>query len=476
MERSTLSLLFVCIFIIAFCAFVAPTMKRIQIEAYEDKQQTTDVTATASQDKPSGVLPNPQVLESKRQSLIENMIRNLYFLCVYPGMASSLQNDVSNLYKSVLSALKMQLGSFDVLCQDVDIKSPSSTAIEAKLKDSCNKFYIDLFSQEEDTMYPGYDTAFTELLTTTTHKDNSRFNLDANIYQITKNLYSPEYVKYTFDTNSGLIRMNFYNDKGVSIPTYLVLALPFAVEYEQLGIFNIVFDVNPAFNIFNSYNSTQDNTQKSVYLSPVPTLDSKKNFLNYLDQNFALQNIANVIDTTPRFRQMRVYYTNLIKPSTQTRRFHNMTVALNKKSAGTLSISYNGDKTSLVNTTIIGFANNKLDITVDTTQYTDLVADINSVLASDSTSDFDLFVTLSFNILTVILMYKRNIYEHHVIFKRTVLLNPNASTPYMKVFAFDPELDSATNYVNGHNGTFKVMTYVPNFLSLSQSLGYNFRI
>lgn len=479
MEAGTTTIIVVCIVLIFLCALVSPLVHRQDRKTIENFAEGSipnlfDVNQEETFAATSANLPNPKVLESNRQSLIEHMIRNLYFLCTYPQMQTSLQNDVKNLYDSTRENLKMQMGSFDVLCQNTEVKTPD---LESKLKDSCNKYYIDLFAQKESSMYPGFDSNYTDLLSASTHPDNSIYQVDTNLYQITKNTYAPRFIKYTYDTKYGMIRANFYTDQGTTVPTYFILALPFAVEFEQLGIFNVVYDIDTQFNIFSYYNTAEDNTQRAMYLTPVITEDSNKNKLNYLEMNYALQNVASIIDGTPRLKQMRVFYSDLLKQGVHSNEFNTLTVSLNPQSAGSYAISYAGNKTSNVTSTVINFSDKTLSLNIDNTKYDEtFLKEINAALKKPDTTDFNLFIVMSFNVLTVMLMYKQNIYDHHLVYKRTPLVQSDMQTPYMKVFAFDPLMTSPSSYVNGHNNTFQIMQFAPNMLRLSQTLGYNFKI
>ena len=414
MKAGALTTIVTCVILLLLCAIIAPMLQHPNnktsrvIEKFADSQVQEEAETFAG----NAQLPNPAVLESRRQTLIEHMVRNLYFLGTYDGSTAMSKNDVKNLYDGVKDKLRVQLGSFDVLCQNLEVKN---LVFEEKLKDSCDKFYIDMFAHREEYLYPGFDTETTDLISSATHRDNSMFSLDANTYQLTKNSYTPQHVQYTYDTNFNLIRANFYTDKGTTIPSYFVLACPFAIEYEQLGIFNVIFDVNSSFNIMNYYNTAEDNTQRALYLSPTVSMDEQKNKLNYLEMNYAPQNVASIIDTTPRFKQMRLFYADLLKQGVQTTDFHNMTIGLTPKSDGSFGANYSGSKTTFVNSVSVNFNKKVLSIMVDNTKYDEFLKEVNAALAKDDTTDFNLFVVLSMNTLHVYLMYKKNIYEHHLI-------------------------------------------------------------
>lgn len=438
------------------------------MEHYVDDVQESGVV----EEETSSSLPDPKVMKSERQSILELIVRNLYFLCTSPNTPATEKNDIDNLFKAVSNNFKMQMSSFDVLCQNVDV---NNNEIKQRLQDSCDKYYLDLFAQREQALYPGFDTAFSEILNASTYPDNSIFLLDNNQYQFIKNYYSPRFIKYTYDTNHDLIRASFYNEHGKTIPTYFVLANTFAVEFEQLGIFNVISDVDPKFNIMNYYNSDEDNSQRALYLAPTIGADEQSHKLNYLEMNYSLPNVATMLDSNPRYKQMKVFYVDFVKQGINTTDGHTMTIAISQTSSGSIAMSYNGNKTSFVNTSSISYNNKQLSIVVDTTKYDEFLTEINNTLQAETTKSFDLFVICALNTIQVVLFYKKDSFDHHVIVKRTPLVQANGQK-HMKVFAFDPDLSNPSNYVHGHNKTFQVLQFIPNVLRLSQSLGYSFRI
>lgn len=377
-----------------------------------------------------------------------------------------------SLYDGVKDQFHMQMSSFDILCQSIQV---SNQKMKAKLTDSCNKYFIDLFSQRERSLYPSFDATYTEVMDVAMHKDNSVILVDNNSYQITKNFYSPRYIKYTYDTANALVRANFYNNEGVTRPTYFVLSMPFAIEYEQFGIFNIIHDVNPKFNIMNHYNSDSDNTDRALYLSPTPTKDENNNVMNYLEKNYALAQVATTLDTATQYNQWKVFYADHYKQGVNTKEYHATTIMLTPTSNGSLSMMYSGNQTSFINTTAISFKENQLTLAIDSTSYAAFLEEINSTIQAETTKDFHLYIILSFNVVSVVLMYKKSSHEHHLLMKRTNLLQSDGRTANMKVFAFDKYLEAPTGYVHGHNKTFQIMQNVPNLLRMSQTLGYSFR-
>lgn len=475
MEVGAWTTVVTCVAILVFCAVCAPVVHSNQYHPMKAEHYYEDVIMQEERGelKNIALLPNPAVMESRRQSLIEHIIKNVFFLCMSPNTPLALQNDILNLYTAVKPKLKVQMSLFDVLCQSVKVNSEE---MQSRLTDSCDKFFIDLFAQKEQSLYPGFDTEYSDLVDSSTHADNSIILVDANQYQITKNTYTPKYIKYNFDSNYGLLRANFYNNGNTTIPTYFVLSHPFAIEFEQLGIFNIICDVNNTFNIMNYYNTEKDTSQLALYLAPTIAADAENNKLNYLEMNYALQNVSSIIDTTARYKQIKLFYLDFEKQGVNTSEFHNLTVGLSPKSIGTFAASYSGNATNFVTSTTVNFADKTLSVLVDNTRYDAFLQEVNDTLQASTTSEFHLFVNLHMNVLSVYLMYKKNIYDHHLIIKRTPLVQTDMTTPYVKVFAFDPDMGATTNYVNGHNNTFNIMPFVPNFLRLSQTLGYNFKI
>lgn len=475
-----------CIAVILFCAVLTPALHRLSIasalERFENNinippaasppQSNNANTIPSNKSMQSASMPDPNVFDSRRNTLIKSMIMNLFFYCSYPNMQATTKNDIASLYDGVKDQFHMQMSSFDILCQSIEVSSP---AMKSKLNDACNKYFIDLFSHRERSLYPSFDATYTEVMDAAMHKDNSVFLVDSNSYSITKNFYSPRYVKYTYDTNNSLVRVNFYNNQGISRPTYFILSMPFAIEYEQFGIFNIIYDVNSDFNIMNHYSSDSDNTDRALYLSPTPNKDENNNMLNYLENNYALSQVATTLDTATQYNQMKLFYADHFKQGVNTKEYHALTIMLTPSSKGSLSMTYSGNQTSFVNATAVSFRDRELSITVDATSYSKFLADVNSTLAADSTKDFHLFLTMSFNIITIVLMYKKSSHEHHVLVKRTKLLLTDEKTASMRVFAFDKHLASPTGYVHGHNKTFDVTQKVPSMLRLSQTLGYSFR-
>jgi len=472
MEQTNKSVLVICVILICVCAFLAPLVHRYMHVVNSTEHYIDDVQDNNVIEEETASLPDPKVMKSARQTILELIVRNLYFLCTHPNTPATEKNDIDNLYKSVSNNFKMLMSSFDVLCQNVNVNNDE---IKQRLQDSCDKYYLDLFAQREQALYPGFDTAFSEILNASTYPDNSVFLLDNNQYQFTKNYYSPRFVKYTYDTNHGLIRVSFYNDHGKTIPTYFVLANPFALEFEQLGIFNVISDIDPKFNIMNYYNSDDDNSERAMYLAPTTGNDEHNNKLNYLEMNYSLPNVAAMLDSNPRHKQMKVFYVDFLKQGINTADGHSITIALSQNSAGSIAMSYSGNKTSFVNTSSITFNNKELGIIVDTTKYDDFLSEINKTLQADTTKTFDLFVICALNTIQVVLFYKKDSFDHHVLIKRTNLIQADGKK-HMKVFTFDPNLENPSSYVHGHNKTFKVLQFIPNMLRLSQSLGYSFRI
>jgi hypothetical protein len=489
MKKENYIIITVCVILLLLCAIFAQYVHLVKKETYEDPiiKNTTDTntsavaanTADPASDNTQPVvedealIADARVLKSNRQTLLESVVSNLFFYGTYPELDPTLQNDIFKLYDAMNEAFKMYMSSFDVLCQNVEVRNDN---IKRRLADSCDKYLLDLFAQKETSLYPGFDTSFSDVMNSATYPDNSLVLLDANYYLLTKNYYSPRAVKYTYDTNFGLIRLAFYNSGKITKPTYFMLAQPFAIEFEQLGIFNIAFDVDMGYNIMSYYNSEDDNIKRSLYLYPTPGKDKLNNKLNYMEDNFALPALAETLDVNPRYKQMKLYYLDFQKQGINTKEYHSMTIGIKPSSSGSLAMSYDGNRTSYVNHSQVSFTNKTLSISIDKTVYDELLGQVNAVMQSENTIDFNLFVTLSLNVMTITLMYKKKSFDHHVIIQRIPLLQSDLRTPYMKVVTFDPNLESASAYIHSNNNTFEIIPYIPNLMQLSQKHGYSFRV
>jgi hypothetical protein len=436
-------------------------MHRLDNEHYSDPQVSAESDPVT--------LPSPKVMLSNRASLVELMIKNQYFLALFPNSRQTDVTDITNLYKGIADTLKFQMSSYDIICQNIDV---NNVDIKKQLQDTCNKYYIDLFSQFETALYPGFDGTFGTVLNSSTHYDNSIYLLDNNQYMLKKNVFTPPHIKYTFDTTNALIRAYFYNNFGTTIPTYLILARPFAIEYEQLGIFNIVYDVESKDNIMNYYN-TEDPQPGTLFIVPSPLTDSKSNRINYIEPNLSLSSISNTLDTSPQYKQMKIFYSSFEKAGLITDDFHALNISLTKSSNGSFGANYSGNKTNFVNNVVLAFQNKSVSLNVDAVDYVSLFAEVNAVIAHSSTTQFDLNVSLAMNVITVVLMYKKNQVNHHLIVKRTTLLDSNNSV-YMRVFAFNPDMASSTAYTHSNNKSFKISQSIPDYCKLSQTLGYKF--
>lgn len=479
------TLVITCVALILFTTIAAPYLNSLNDAPEhfnEEGSQQTDGTAneppqtggTANEPPPqqTAVLPNPEIVNSNRQSIIELVIRNLYFMSVYPTMSVVHRSDIDNMYNSVKQFIKMDLSSFDVLCQNVTITNP---ALKVKLKENCQNFYINQFAQNVDIMYPSFDSTYIEATNTKLLKDNSVFRIDSNAYQISKFYYSPRFVRYVFDTIHSLIRIIFNTDRGISLPTYFLLSMPFAIEFDQLGIFNIVNDVNPQFNIMNNYDSDGDVVNKNLFLTPVPSTDSNGNKHNYLQSN-NLNNITEILNSSTQYNQMKCFYTEYLRGYPNINSYNNtITVLLKNNSNGTFTTSYGENITSHVGTASIQFENRELSIRIDSVNYSPILTSINRVLSSPSMVNYHIYITMAFNVLKVVFMYKKNSFEHHVIIRRTNLLQNDMITPSIKTFKFARDFTSTINYVNANNNTFEIMNHIPNFLYLSQAHGYSFK-
>lgn len=418
---------------------------------------------------------------SNRNVLIKNMIRNWVFYCTtFERMKTNPKyDDINSLYDAVQNTFEVKYVQYDILCQAANVNNNN---YRQTLDTLCNQLYIGHFSSVQDVIVPTFQSRSFSLMNNTTRFNTYMFKMSGSEYRMMKSEYEAMELSFSYDTNHDMLRMNFHAANGHrSNPAYFILASPYALEIPQIGIFNIVYDFEDARNMMNGYKSDSYDPIKSVYLFPTAKVDNsvdayKGKVMNYKDDVTTLNQVVNIMNNNKRTKNFLFYYPQYEKDFVHEGMFHTLTIHINNYSSGSVSATYNGTKTNFVRTLSVEFVNNMLTVRIDNIVYTAFTQDINELLSSEVFSSFDIYVTLAYNTVRVVFMYKKDSINHSLAIYRTPLRDA-AKNVAVKVFAFERLMNSTSshnNYIFANQGTIKVYQHIPNLLNEANVLGYNF--